>query len=179
MNFLDVFADDSTRFSSLFRRMLSLSLDVSLSSTIRTNLLAFLLGAFQSLDNGLVRKECASLVSISIWHNLASESGREQKFKEQGQNRKAWRAASRRFETADEESQAKMHFERSWLYTLLLDFVGRTYGARAGKSGNERTFSSLKVVQMTYRTARDSSNFLRILKANCRREDMSMPCSKI
>jgi len=123
--------------------VLSLGLDTSLSSTIRTNLLSFLLGAFQSLDCGLLRKECAPLVSISIWHNLANESARERKFEEQGQNRKAWRAAARRFEAADEDSQAKMQFERSWLYTLLLDFVARTYGARAGASLPSRASSVL------------------------------------
>lgn len=138
-----VFANDPAGFSSFFRRVLSLSLDTSLSSTIRTNLLSFLLGAFQSLDNGLVRKECAPLVSISIWHNLENELARERKFEEQSQNRKAWRAAKRRFEAADEESQAKMQFERSWLYTLLLDFVTSTYRARAGESLPDSIYSML------------------------------------
>ena len=126
------FADDSERFSSFFRRVLSMSIDPSLSAPIRTHLLSFLLSAFQSLDNGLIRKECAPLVSISIWHNLASEAARERKFEEHGQLRKAWRAAAKRYEAADEEAQAKLRFERSWLYTLLLDFVSRLYGASEG-----------------------------------------------
>ena len=109
-----------------------MSLDASLSAKIRTHLLTFLLSAFQSLDNGLVRKECAPLVSISIWHNLASDSAREHKFEEHGQLRKAWRAAARRYEAADEETKARLRFERAWLYTLLMDFVGRLCKGSSG-----------------------------------------------
>lgn len=111
-----------------------MSIDPSLSAPIRTHLLSYLVDAFQSLDNGLVRKECAPMVSISIWHNLASEAARERKFEEHGQFRKAWRAAAKKYEAADEEAKARLRFERSWLYTLLLDFVGRLYGASEGES---------------------------------------------
>ena len=109
-----------------------MSIDPSLSAPIRAHLLSYLLSAFQSLDNGLVRKECAPLVSISIWHNLASETARERKFEEHGQLRKAWRAAAKKYEASDEEARARLRFERSWLYTLLLDFVGRLYQASEG-----------------------------------------------
>ena len=126
----DIFASDYPSFSSFFRRVLSLSLDTSLAAPIRTDLLAFLLSAFQSLDNGFVRKECAPLVSIAIWHNLASDAARERKFEKQKSNGKAWRAAAKRFDTADEEAQARFRFERSWLYTLVLDFVRRLNGAK-------------------------------------------------
>ena len=111
-----------------------MSIDPSLSAPIRTHLLSYLADAFQSLDNGLVRKECAPLVSISIWHNLASEAARERKFEEHGQLRKVWRAAAKKYEAADEEAKARLRFERSWFYTLLLDFVGRLYGASEGES---------------------------------------------
>lgn len=104
-----------------------MSLDTSLSTTIRTHLLSFLVNAFQSLDNGLIRKECAPLVSISIWHNLAGDSARETEFREHGQLRKAWRAAAKRYEAADETTQARLRFERSWLYSMILDFVSRLY----------------------------------------------------
>lgn len=128
----NAFADDAERFSSFFRRVLSMTLDPTLSAPVRTHLLSYLLSAFQSLDNGLLRKECAPLVSISIWHNLASEAARERKFEEHGQLRKAWRAAAKKYEAADEGAKARLRFERSWLYTLLLDFVGRLYGASEG-----------------------------------------------
>ncbi len=111
-----------------------MSIDPSLSASIRTHLLSFLLNAFQSLDNGLIRRECAPLVSISIWHNFASEAARERKFEEHGQLRKAWRAAAKKYEAADEETKARLRFERSWLYTLLLDFVGRLCGTSEGES---------------------------------------------
>ena len=120
-----------------------MSIDLSLSAPIRTHLLSFLLSAFQSLDNGLIRKECAPLVSISIWHNLASEAAREQKLEEHGQLRKAWRAAAKKYESADKETQARLRFERSWLYTLLLDFVGRLHGVSEGRSIQRHLLHSL------------------------------------
>ncbi|KAL8702096.1 MAG: hypothetical protein Q9224_000180 [Gallowayella concinna] len=121
----DVFSDDGERFSSIFRRVLSLSLDTSLSVVIKTHILSFLISAFQSLDNGLIRKECAPLVSISIWQNLASEAARERRFEHHPQLKKAWRAAGKRYHSGDEDTQAKLRFDRAWLYSLLLDFVGR------------------------------------------------------
>ncbi|KAL8849100.1 MAG: hypothetical protein Q9221_005904 [Calogaya cf. arnoldii] len=121
----DLFSDDAERFSSVFRRVLSMSLDSHLSLAIKTHILSFLIAAFQSLDNGLIRKECAPLVSISIWQNLASEAARERKFEQHAQLKKAWRAAAKRFETGDEITQAKLRFDRAWLYSLLLDFIGR------------------------------------------------------
>ncbi len=111
-----------------------MAIDTSITTTIRTHLLSFFLSAFQSLDNGLVRKECAPLVSISIWHNLSSESARERRFEKNTQLRKAWRASAKRYEAADEAAQGKLRFERSWLYTLLLDFICRLWGGKAGRS---------------------------------------------
>ncbi|KAL8944007.1 MAG: hypothetical protein Q9216_000716 [Gyalolechia sp. 2 TL-2023] len=141
----DVFATDGERFSSLFRRVLSMSLDSSLTVTIRTHILSFLICAFQSLDNGLVRKECAPLVSISIWQNLASEAARERKFEDHPQSKKAWRAAARKFDTADESSQAKLRFDRAWLYSLLLDFIGRLKESSTGGWERSRRTSDTAV----------------------------------
>ena len=125
----DVFSNDAARFSSLFRRILSMSLDKSLTLAVRTHLLSFLISAFQSLDNGLIRKECAPLVSISLWHNLSSEGVRERKFErnENGQLRKAWRAVSKRYEKAEQNVQSKLRFERAWLYSMTLDFISRLF----------------------------------------------------
>ncbi|KAI4274579.1 MAG: hypothetical protein LQ337_003847 [Flavoplaca oasis] len=121
----DIFSDDADRFSLVFRRVLSMSLDGHLSVVVRTHILSFLIAAFQSLDNGLIRKECAPLVSISIWHNLSSEAARERKFGQHAQLKKVWRAAAKRFDSADETTQQKLHVDRAWLYSLLLDFIGR------------------------------------------------------
>lgn len=111
-----------------------MSLDTTLATVIRTQLLSYLINAFQSLDNGLVRKECAPLVSISIWQNLASESARERKFEQHGQFRKAWRAATKRYEAAEELGKAKIRFERSWLYSMILDFISHLGGSSVGAS---------------------------------------------
>jgi intron-binding protein aquarius len=123
-----IFTDKpSSEFSSLFKRILAMSLDASLGFTIRADLLSFLISAFQSLDSGLVRKECAPLVSISIWHNLSNDKARESRFDKHPQLRKAWRAAGKRLEAADEPTQGKLRFEGSWLYSMTLDFFECLY----------------------------------------------------
>ena len=109
----------------MFRRTLSMSLDASLSSQVRTHLLSFLICAFQSLDNGLVRKECAPLVSISIWWNLDTGSARERHLANNVPFKRAWRASIKRYESAQTDVQARLRFERSWLYSMILDFMSR------------------------------------------------------
>ncbi|KAH7380195.1 hypothetical protein BKA66DRAFT_571267 [Pyrenochaeta sp. MPI-SDFR-AT-0127] len=123
------FTEKPSEFSAFFRRILSMTVDPSQPSKIRTQLISFVIGAFQSLDSGLVRKECAPLVGISIWHNLHADAVRERQFEEHQMLRKAWRATSKRFDAGDDALQARLRFERSWLYTLLLDFLNRLYNS--------------------------------------------------
>jgi len=118
-----LFEDRPQDFSTLFHRILSLSLDTNLPITIRTHLLVTIIGAFQALDSGLIRKECAPLVSIAIWQNLHSEAARDGLLEKNPQFKKAWRSATRRYEGAEDAAKIRMRFERSWLYTLLLDFL--------------------------------------------------------
>ncbi|KAI9786178.1 MAG: hypothetical protein M1839_007588 [Geoglossum umbratile] len=114
-------------FSSLFRRLLSMNFDISLNIILRTHLLSFVISAFQSLDSGLVRKECAPLVSISVWHNLSTEAVRESKLETQSQLKRAWRAWNKRYEAADGGGKARLRFERSWLFSMILEFLNRLY----------------------------------------------------
>ncbi|KAF2473154.1 P-loop containing nucleoside triphosphate hydrolase protein [Lindgomyces ingoldianus] len=116
-------------FSIFFRRILSMTVDPSHPTEIRTHLISFIIGAFQSLDSGIVRKECAPLVSISMWLNLHSDSARQELFEQEPKLRKAWRASSKRFESGDDELKARLRFERSWLYTLIIDFFDRLYNS--------------------------------------------------
>lgn len=111
-----------------------MTLDTTLSPTVRTHLLSFLISAFQSLDTGIVRRECAPLVSISIWHNISSEKKRDQKLDQTVQLRKAWRAATKRYDAADDSTKPRLRFERSWLFTLVLGFFNQLY-AEANKQG--------------------------------------------
>ncbi|KAI0851034.1 P-loop containing nucleoside triphosphate hydrolase protein [Daldinia vernicosa] len=122
-----IFEDRPAEFSSLFTRVLSMTLDQTLSLPIRTHLLCFTIYAFQSLDWASVRKECAPLVSIGIWHNLSTESKRENKLGQNPQLRKAWKAAGKRYDSADDATKARLRFERAWLYTLTLDFLRLLY----------------------------------------------------
>jgi len=131
---IDTFADNSTEFSSFFRRILSMTLDKTLSAKIRTHLLSFIISAFQSLDSGIIRKECAPLVSISIWHNISSDKKRETKLDQSVQLRKAWRAANKRYDAADDATKPRLRFERLWLSTLILEFLNELYNEKL-KSG--------------------------------------------
>ncbi len=108
-----------------------MSLDQTLSPRVRTHLLSFIVHAFQSLDCVIVRRECAPLVSISIWHNLATQAKRDQKLDQDAHLRKAWKASAKRYNSADEEAKARLRFDRSWLYTLVLDFLNQLYSADA------------------------------------------------
>lgn len=123
----DIYTGNPADFSSFFRRILSMTVDTTQSLTIRTHLLTFVISAFQSLDSGIVRKECAPLVSISIWHNLSTERKREKKLDQAVQLRKAWRAAAKRYDAAEDVIKSRLRFERSWLYSLLLDFLSQLY----------------------------------------------------
>jgi|SRR5271170_7429955 len=127
----EIYVDNPVDFSSFFRRILSMTVDSTQSLTIRTHLLTFIIGAFQSLDSGIVRKECAPLVSISIWHNLSTERKREKRLDQAVQLRKAWRAAAKRYDAAEDTVKSRLRFERSWLYTLLLDFLSQLYDPKS------------------------------------------------
>ncbi|MCJ1385979.1 hypothetical protein MMC17_009104 [Xylographa soralifera] len=126
----NIFTSNAESFSSLFRRILFMSVDDSLPVVIQNHLIAFIISSFQSLDSGIIRKECAPLVSISIWHHLASGQARESKLEEHTALRKAWRASSKRYEAGDSITQARLEFERSWLYTMILKFVRLLYGSQ-------------------------------------------------
>lgn len=122
------FESDPSRFASFFRRVLSLTLDATLAPKIRTHLLAFIIGAFQSSEIGIVRKEISPLVNIHIWHNLHSDSARESRLREDPSWRKQWRTTAKRYDAADADTQGRIRFQRQWLYTLILDFFSRLYG---------------------------------------------------
>lgn len=131
---VDTFEDNAAEFSNFFRRILSMTLDKTLSAQIRTHLLSFIISAFQSLDCGIIRKECAPLVSISIWHNISSEKKRERKLDQSVQLKKAWRAANKRYDAADDMTKPRLRFERLWLSTLILEFLNELYNEKS-KSG--------------------------------------------
>ena len=124
---VDHFVSRPSDFSSFFRRVLALVLDRAIQDRIRAHLLVFVISAYQSLDNGLVRKECAPLVSIATWHNLHSDDAREHHLNRNVSLRKAWRAAKKRYEAADDDTKSRLLFERSWLASLMLDFLNKSY----------------------------------------------------
>ena len=122
-----LFEDRRSDFSHLFRRVLSLNLDRTLSTTSRLALLNFVIAAFQALDKDIVRKECGPLVSISIWHNLQNDTVREKYVQSSKARRNAWKKAQEQFSNADSDTQAKLRFNRAWLCSMIADFISRMH----------------------------------------------------
>lgn len=121
------FESPELNFPILFRRILSMCVDNTIPLSVRTHLVSFIVVAFQSLDAGIVRKECASLVSIAIWNNLSSEEVRNQQLDKYTQTRKIWRASGKRYEAGDDTTKTRLRFERTWLYRMTLDFLNYMY----------------------------------------------------
>src|SRR5690606_8778896 len=65
----------------------------------------------------------APLVSIGVWHNLSSPEIRNELLEKYAQTKKVWRAAGKRYDAADEEGKARLRFERSWLYQMVINFM--------------------------------------------------------
>ena len=127
-----LFSDKPDNFSSLYKRILSLSLDASLPVQSRLALLNFIIGSFQSLEREFVRKECAPLVSIAIWHNIHDGATLNRLVEKTAARKKAWKVAQKKFDAAKSQAQARIKFERSWLYTTVLDFLSRTNATTSG-----------------------------------------------
>ena len=131
MVYPDTFIENPEGLSVLFRRILSLSIDTTLPATSKLHLITFIISAFQSLEKSPIRKECAPLVSIAIWQNLHSETARDALLDKHNTLRKAWRAAQKRYDAGDEATQARLRFDRSWLYSMLVDFCRRLNDPKA------------------------------------------------
>ncbi|EEH20512.2 hypothetical protein PABG_02743 [Paracoccidioides brasiliensis Pb03] len=119
------FTDRPTDFSNLFCRILAMNLDTTLPTNSKIYLLSFVISAFQSLENALIVKECAPLVTIGIWHNLHNDASRNKLLDQMESLKRGWRMAAKRYEKADDAGKARLRFERSWLYSMVLDFLNR------------------------------------------------------
>jgi intron-binding protein aquarius len=47
------------------------------------------------------------------------------------QLKKAWRAAAKRYDAADVPTRSRLVFERSWLFTLILDFFNQLHNQKS------------------------------------------------
>lgn len=135
--YLAHFFDRPTDFSVLFRRILSMNLDNTLPLPSKIHLLSFVIGAFQSLECSQIRKECAPLVSIAIWDNLFSKESRDNLLQQSVALKKAWRLAGKRYDSADEQGKSRIRFERSWLYSMLIDFLKRINPAQGERNSED------------------------------------------
>ncbi|BFZ61236.1 hypothetical protein YB2330_002295 [Saitoella coloradoensis] len=115
--------EDADQFSIFFRRVTSLMMPASSDFKSRYWLLTFIIAAFRSLDNAIIRKSCAPLVSVSILQFLSSSEKRDALFAEYPQHAKAWRIAKKKLDSADAAGKAQLHFERNWLISVLYEFL--------------------------------------------------------
>lgn len=96
-----------------------------------------------------MRKECAPLVSIGIWHNISTNELRNARLDKYPQTKKAWRAAGKRFDAADDSTKAKLRFERLWLFQMILDFLNLMYKPINTEEGDDpkRSYRPLPLKQ--------------------------------
>ena len=135
MLIVDAFQTNVEAFPELFHRVLVMTSVTSMSFTTRRLLLAFVIQAFQSLDVAFVKKELATLAQIHIWAGLSSEERRIAELDKHPPLRKIWRGSTKRFDSADDATKAKLRFEQSWLYSLVVDFISILYTPASRSDG--------------------------------------------
>ncbi|KAK9325607.1 P-loop containing nucleoside triphosphate hydrolase protein [Lipomyces orientalis] len=123
----DLFSKNEELFSDFFQRVLTLSSTSAIPIRTRTYIISFIDAAFRSLDSSLIRRECAPLVSISIWNSLHSLSTRDSLVNSSTGLKKSWRAATKKFEAADDVRKVRLRLERGWLYSIVLDVLRLSY----------------------------------------------------
>ncbi|KAF2863704.1 P-loop containing nucleoside triphosphate hydrolase protein [Piedraia hortae CBS 480.64] len=114
-----LFAERPAEFALFFHRVARLSIDQAVPLPMRTQVVVFLIDAFQSLDHHIVKKECAPLMSIGIWEHIHSDELREKMVAKSPLLQKAWRAAKKK--------KKDSVFERRWLKTIVVDLISLVY----------------------------------------------------
>ncbi|KAF9919175.1 hypothetical protein FBU30_011136 [Linnemannia zychae] len=117
-----VFEESPEHFPKFFEQVLRLCLEET-DLKLKRYLIVFMINCFQSLENPLIRSECMRLVSLSTWHSLVSAKRREVEFKEYPQLLKFWKHLEKKFDSYDEDQQAKAIFERTWMSRMVQEFV--------------------------------------------------------
>ncbi|CAG8690002.1 1367_t:CDS:10, partial [Gigaspora rosea] len=118
----DCFASRPDQFNSFFIHVLRLTvppLSDKLNLQVRRFLLIFLIHAFQSLENQLLRTD---LVSLVTWHCFGTSSLREKEFASDKDLKKRWNAFAKRFKKAE-----LLIFQRTWISNLMKGFVKILY----------------------------------------------------
>ena len=139
-------AAGSEKFAGLFRRVVALDADGALTTAERTSRLVFLVCAFQSLEDEMVRGVALPMVSLPLWTHLAP--GRlELELRANTQLDKHWRHLMKKeakaAKAAAKEGQpppapTRDRPEASWLSALVDDFL-RTCESAVGEGDGEAT----------------------------------------
>ncbi|RHZ66997.1 hypothetical protein Glove_303g82 [Diversispora epigaea] len=123
----DSFVKKPDQFPKFFTRILRLSITNNLKLQVRRFILVFLILAFQSLENQLLRTECMMLVSLMTWHCFGSSSLRDQEFTTNKNLKKQWRAFEKKYKNADKAQKEQLLFQRTWISNYMKGFVEVLY----------------------------------------------------
>ena len=114
--------DESFPFDALFRHSLELLLAEESSTDVRSLMLEFFSRCLGQLDNPRIRAQIIPLTRISCWVHLSGGS-RDTLFDRYPHLNKPWASHVKKYENADADTRAKMDFDRSFIYSLLVLMV--------------------------------------------------------
>ncbi|KAJ3416779.1 hypothetical protein HDV05_000153 [Chytridiales sp. JEL 0842] len=121
---ISLLTSDAEKYIGFFKRVLSLLVDDDSgvdSLKDRESLLTYLINAFQSLENHVIRKECMRLVTISIWHCLQPER-LELELARSTKVRKAWNKAEKKRDGIDEATKSRLGFDQCFFSRLIVNY---------------------------------------------------------
>ncbi|KAM3579300.1 hypothetical protein VKS41_008163 [Umbelopsis sp. WA50703] len=124
----DIITQDAEKFSALFDQVTDLVLADNKDTDLNTRriFLMFIINCYRSFENNVVRRECMSLMSISIWKSMP-ESKRETFFEEYPPLRKLWNTSQKKLKTADESGKKLLEKSGDWISNLLKYFLTTLY----------------------------------------------------
>lgn len=120
----EAFKKAPEHFPAFFQSVLHKALEdeKSVSWREQTALLIFLIHAFNSVEEDLIRIQVQRLVSLPMWMCLVP-SRREREFRLTPKLRKFWNVLQKKDAQVDEETKKTLNSERSFLWSLIKKFL--------------------------------------------------------
>ena len=115
------FKKHTEHFGHLFDCVMKSVIDSSLPLKQRTVLVVFLDHCYNSLEIDVVRQQVQRTVTIGMWQCLFP-SRLQAELKKSAKLTKVWKSLTKKNAKADEQTQKKNNFDRSFLQTLMNNF---------------------------------------------------------
>eukprot|EP00918_Siedleckia_nematoides_P031293 GHVU01067686.1.p1 GENE.GHVU01067686.1~~GHVU01067686.1.p1 ORF type:complete len:1407 (+),score=272.23 GHVU01067686.1:176-4222(+) len=112
------------KFKTFFYRSMKFCDDHTLSLKERQSFIMFLINAFQSLENDIVRQMCLSLCGLPMWLHIP-DLQREMVLEEQSSMKRYWKKVERKYQKLEEASGVDEFAEsdRDCFHRLIVDFL--------------------------------------------------------